>query len=73
MKGETAQEARAKLGLSHQEMARFMQVGLRTLFRWEAEGVPPGPARLVYQLVLNGELAYSPQASPGKRPGEGNS
>lgn len=63
MTGEQAQEARRKLNLDQWGMAKLLGVGLRTVFRWEAEGVPPGPARLVYDLVLQEELParYVPQ------------
>ena len=56
MTGAEARAAREKLNLDHWGMAKLLGIGLRTLFRWEAEGVPEGPGRVVYDLVLNDEL-----------------
>lgn len=56
MTGDQAREARERLNLDQSGMAKLLGVGLRTVFRWEAQGVPPGAARLVYTLVLRDEL-----------------
>lgn len=56
MTGADARQARERLNLDQWGMAKLLGVGLRTVFRWERQGVPPGPARLVYTLALRDEL-----------------
>jgi len=48
--------ARYKLGLTVEAMAKRLDVGVRTLFRWEAQGVPRGPCSMVYRMILDGTL-----------------
>lgn len=63
MTGDQVRQARERLGLDHWGMAQLLGVGLRTFFRWEAEGVTHGPGLVVLDLILNDELParYVPQ------------
>lgn len=56
-------QAREKLGLDAWGMAHLLGIGLRTYFRWEAEGIDHGPALVLLDLILNDELParYVPQ------------
>lgn len=45
---------REALGMRQVDFAKLLQIGERTLIRWEAEGIPPGPAAVLYGLLEQG-------------------
>jgi DNA-binding transcriptional regulator YiaG len=60
MTGDQARQMRESLGMSVEEMAALLEVGVRTIFRYEAQGVPPGPSAILYRLIRTG--AWPPPA-----------
>lgn len=48
------------LGEKPDGMARRMGVNVRTLFRWEAQGIPAGPTATLYDLLIRGVWTPDP-------------
>ena len=51
-----ARQARDKLNLDAATMGRLMGVSRASIFDWERKGVLSGPACVVYDLLLRGDL-----------------
>jgi DNA-binding transcriptional regulator YiaG len=45
---------RSTLGWTQARLAKAFNVGLRTLVRWETEGLRHGPEAVLYGLLLSG-------------------
>ncbi len=57
MVGPALQAIRAKLGRTQASLATSFHVSERTLIRWEKEGIPDGPAVVLYRAFSDGALA----------------
>jgi len=51
-----ARQARDRLNLDASTMARMMGVSRASVFHWESKGVLSGPACVIYDLILHGDL-----------------